>query len=169
MSLGYQYTFNVPPAVLGALVATPSAAITGTGAAGITEAEIVAGGETIIITLTGDTWVPDDGTFAGIRQDIIDGLAGSGGDTTDQLQDGLAVTDVVRTDDNTVTITASAIPGYDVASTATYEWTIPASSVVGGSPIVATPTFNVTAVGAGNPLLLRLMQEGLFVGDNGMM
>lgn len=35
----------------------PAAAITGTVTASITEADIVTGGKTIIITLTGDTWV----------------------------------------------------------------------------------------------------------------
>jgi hypothetical protein len=35
-----------------------SAAITGTATASITEADVVAGGKTIIITLTNDTWIP---------------------------------------------------------------------------------------------------------------
>ena len=34
-----------------------SAAITGTATASITEADIVTGGKTIIITLTGTTWI----------------------------------------------------------------------------------------------------------------
>lgn len=37
--------------------ASGSAALTGTAAAGITEADIVAGGKTIILTVTGDTWI----------------------------------------------------------------------------------------------------------------
>lgn len=35
-----------------------SAALTGTALAGITEADLVAGGKTIIITLSGDSWIP---------------------------------------------------------------------------------------------------------------
>ena len=35
-----------------------SAAVTGTITASITEADIVAGGKTIVLTLTGDTWIP---------------------------------------------------------------------------------------------------------------
>jgi hypothetical protein len=35
-----------------------SAALTGTATATINEADIVAGGKTIIVTLTGDTWIP---------------------------------------------------------------------------------------------------------------
>ena len=40
------------PAAAGA-----SAAVTGTATASITEADIVTGGKTIIITLTGTTWI----------------------------------------------------------------------------------------------------------------
>ena len=39
------------------LSAAISAAVTGTATASITEADIVTGGKTIIITLTGDTWI----------------------------------------------------------------------------------------------------------------
>jgi len=39
------------------LSAAGSAAITGTATESITEADIVTGGKTIIITLTGDTWI----------------------------------------------------------------------------------------------------------------
>lgn len=35
-----------------------SADVTGTAAAGIDESDIVAGGKTIVITLTGETWIP---------------------------------------------------------------------------------------------------------------
>jgi hypothetical protein len=39
-------------------VTSASAALTGTATASITEADIVAGGKTIVITLTGDTFIP---------------------------------------------------------------------------------------------------------------
>jgi hypothetical protein len=35
-----------------------SAAVTGTGGGGMTESEVVAGGKTLIITLSGTTWIP---------------------------------------------------------------------------------------------------------------
>ena len=59
---------------IAATVPAAVAAITGTATASITEADIVAGGKTIIITLTNDTWVAAGATFNAIRQDIIDGL-----------------------------------------------------------------------------------------------
>src|SRR3989337_4566204 len=39
-----------------------TAAITGTATANINEGDVVAGGKTIIITLTGDTWIAAGGT-----------------------------------------------------------------------------------------------------------
>ena len=39
-----------------------TAAITGTATANIVEGDVVAGGKTIIITLTGDTWIAEGGT-----------------------------------------------------------------------------------------------------------
>ena len=40
------------------MIAAGGAALTGTAMSSITEADVVAGGKTIIITLTGDTWIP---------------------------------------------------------------------------------------------------------------
>ena len=52
-----------------------TAALTGTAiSGGVLESEIVTGGETIIITLTGDTWVAAGATFDAQRQNIIDGM-----------------------------------------------------------------------------------------------
>ena len=53
---------------------TPAAAVSGTITGSVTEEEIVAGGETLAITLTNDTWVAAGGTFDAERQNIIDGL-----------------------------------------------------------------------------------------------
>ena len=41
---------------------SPTAALTGTATSSITEADIVAGGKTVVLTLTGDTYVPTTGT-----------------------------------------------------------------------------------------------------------
>lgn len=50
-------------------------ALTGTATDSITEVDIVNGGRTIILTLTGDTFV-SGAAFDNVRQDIIDGLDG---------------------------------------------------------------------------------------------
>lgn len=133
----------------GVLVA--SAAITGTITSSVTEADIVTGGKTIIITLTNDTWVASGGAFDAIRQDIINGIdsaqaEGTGWDAVVKATQG--VTGVVRTSNTVVTITLDAFATYDITSTETITVTVPSTSVVGALAIVATPTFTISAVGA---------------------
>lgn len=130
-----------------------TAAVTGTATDTIDESDIVSGGETLILTLTGETWVTVGSTFNSERQNIINGI---NGDDDDQLRSGLDVTDVVRTSDTIVTITLSAIPGYDISSQIEYEITIPATALTGGNAIVATPTFTVdTTVQASSGVKIR--------------
>ena len=131
--------------------AAVSAALTGTAVGGITEADIVTGGKTIIITLTGDTWVAAGAGFNAIRQDIINGFdsaqAEAGGwDAVVKATEGVAA--IVRTSDTVVTWTLSAFATYDITATETITGTIPASAVVLVVAIVATPTLTVTATAA---------------------
>lgn len=133
-----------------------AAAVTGTITAAATEADIRAGGKTIIITLTGDTWVASGATFDAQRQAIIDGLdaaASPGGGWNNEVRDNADVTDVVRTSDTVVTITLEAFGSYDISATETITVTVPASALTGGVAITATPTFTVIAVTAGGAYL----------------
>ena len=108
-----------------------TAALTGTVVTGSpTEADIVDGGQTLIVTLTNDTWVAAGATFNAERQNIIDGLDDAA------LAAGLAVGDVVRTSDTVVTITFSAIPTYDITSDSVVEHTVPASALVSSASAV---------------------------------
>jgi len=50
---------------------------------------------------------------------------------------------VTRTSSTVVTVTLPAFAGYDVTADETITVTIPATAVASGSPIVATPTFDV--------------------------
>jgi len=128
---------------------TAVAVITGTAAAGLTEAEVVAGGETIIITLTNDTWVAAGATFNAQRQNIIDGLDSAQSEVTGwnaEVRDNEVVTAVVRTSDTVVTITLSAAAAYDVTADETITVTVPASALVtSATELTATPTIAVTA------------------------
>ena len=54
----------------GNLLSATSAALSGTVTAA-SEVDIVVGGKTIILTLTGDTWVTAGATFDGQRANII--------------------------------------------------------------------------------------------------
>lgn len=138
----------------GAITAT----VTGTATASITEADVVAGSKTIIITLRNDTWVAAGASFDAIRQDLIDGLDGSdveaaGWDAVVKATQGVG--GVVRTSDTVATITLDAFATFDITATTTITPTIPASALVlSDRAVVAAPTFTVSAVGGSNNLLL---------------
>lgn len=119
----------------------PSCALSGTIASGTTEAHVVAGGRTVALTLSGDTWVAAGATFDAERQTLIDGCNHAA------LAGGLAVTDVARTSDTVVTITCSAIPGYNIASQVEVQWTVPGSALALGNPISASPSFLIDPTG----------------------
>lgn len=136
------------------------AVVAGTVTAGITEADIVTGGKTIIITLANDTWVSSGGTFDGQRQNIINGIdsaqaEATGWDAVVKATQGVA--GVVRTSDTVVTITLDAQATYDITATETITVTIPATAIVfTGAAIVGSPAFTVSSAGvvAGHFLLL---------------
>lgn len=114
-----------------------------------TEADIVAGGKTIILTLTGDTWVAAGATFDVERQNIINGIdsaqaEATGWDAVVKATQGVA--GVVRTSSTVVTITLSAFATFNITADETITATIPSTALVSGVPIIATPTFSVTFI-----------------------
>jgi hypothetical protein len=116
-----------------------------------TEAQIVAGGQDIVITLTNDTWVGAGAPFNGIRQDIINGLNSAqsealGWNNVVRALQGVA--GVVRTSNTEVTITLDAQATYDITANETITVTVPASAVTSSSAIVASPPFDVIAAPA---------------------
>lgn len=127
--------------------AMPAAALTGTLSDNATEAQIVAGGETVLITLTNDTWVAAGATFDGQRQNIINGMdsaqsEGTGWDAEVKAKE--VVTAVVRTNDTVVTITLTAAAAYDISANESVTVTVPASALVtSGDAVVATPQFSL--------------------------
>lgn len=133
----------------GPLVAGISAALTGTATASITETDIVTGGKTVILTLTGDTFVTGTTSEDGIAAGSDSAQAEANG------WDALIKTDLDNTDvvlsggDTIATITLPAYATYDITAQETITWTIPAASLTTSSdPIVATPTFTVDQVSA---------------------
>lgn len=117
-----------------------------------TETDIVNGGETIVLTLTGDTWVAAGVTFNAVRQAIIDGLDASATPATgwnNEVRDKELVTAVIRTSATVVTITLTASALYNISVDETITATIPASSLVTSvSGVIASPTFDITSTGA---------------------
>ncbi len=91
--------------------ATTTATITGTGTANITEVDTNNGGKTLIITLTGDTWVAAGATFDAQRQPILDGIVSAQSEAdgwNNVVSAHEPVTSVVRTSNTVVTITLIA-------------------------------------------------------------
>ncbi|MCZ6915840.1 MAG: hypothetical protein O7I93_03600, partial [Gemmatimonadetes bacterium] len=114
--------------------------------------DIRAGGSTITLTLTDDSWAAAGAPFDAQRQNLINGLVSAGAEAAgwnNVVQAGLAVTDVVRTSNIVVTITLAAFPGYDITVTETITATVPASALAqSGGALVAAPTFDVLLVTA---------------------
>jgi hypothetical protein len=128
--------------------AAATCALSGTVTASITESDIVAGGKTIILTLTGDTWVAAGGTFDAQRQNIINGIDSAQAEATGWdavVKAGLAVSAVVRTSATVVTVTLPAFATYNITANETITATIPSTALSGGAAITASPTFTVSA------------------------
>ena len=129
--------------------ALASAVLSGTITASTVAADIVAGGKTIILTLTGDTWVNAD--FNNQRQNIIDGMTSAqsealGWNNVVKVLQGVA--GVVRTSDSVVTITLDAQATYLITAQETITVTIPATALVLNLAVVAAPTFTVDTAAA---------------------
>jgi hypothetical protein len=124
-----------------------TAALTGSFLTTPTEGEVVTGSQTIIITLTGGTWVADGATFEAQRQAIIDGLVSDGAEAAGwnvEVRDEMAVTTVVRTSDTAVTVTLPATAAYAIDDAEIVTVTIPAAAVdLVTAAIVATETITI--------------------------
>jgi hypothetical protein len=127
----------------------PSCALTGTVTTAV-ESNIVAGGKTIVLTLTNSTWVDSGAVFNAIRDDIIAGMDSAqseavGWDAVYKANPaGVYDTDVVRTNDTVVTVTMSALATYSITADETITVTVPTAALVTTAALVASPTFVIT-------------------------
>ena len=141
--------FPIKPVIISQRSVT--ATVTGTITASVTEADIVAGGKTIIITLAGDTWIAAGaGSFDLQRDEILQGLDSAQSEALGwnlQVRDLEPVTSVARTSDTVVTITLAGSALYNITAQETITVTVPGTAVNGGVAITATPTFTVSVVG----------------------
>ena len=129
----------------------PTAALTGTAVDGVTEPEIVVGSETLIITLTDDTWVATVGADNAVTTALIAGIDSGGAEAAGwdaEVKANMVFGDVTRTSGTVVTIILAAESAYLIDADETITITIPATALTAGGEIVATPTFDVTAVNA---------------------
>jgi len=140
---------------------TPSAALTGTA---FTEAEIVAGSEEIVITLTDDTWVATVGADNAITTALIAGIdsaqsEAAGWDAV--VKANMVHGDVARTSDTVVTITLAEESTYAISANETITVTIPATALTAAGEVIATPTITITNQSAGGniiPIMLAMNQ-----------
>lgn len=127
-----------------------------------TEAEIIAGGKTMVLTMpAGNLWVAS-AAFDALRQDIIDGLSGTGSGTgafNAKVRPLMVVGNVVRTSDTVVTITLPAAPEYSISQPEFISFAIPTAAVQGGYSATVEPNFTITQTlggggggGGGGPL-----------------
>jgi len=128
---------------------TVTAALTGTFLTTPTEGEVVTGGQTIIITLTGGIWVPTGASFNAQRQSIIDGLVSGGAEAGGwnlKVKAVMAVTTVVRTSDVVATVTLPATGDYSITANETVTVTVPRLAIAtADAAVVATPTIVIVA------------------------
>ena len=110
-----------------------SVAATGTVLESITEADIVAGGKTLVLTVTNDTWLPAGTAFNAIRQSILNSIGSAQSEPmgwNSAVFPVLAVTDVVRTSDTVITITLPPVGSYNISATEEISAAMPAGVLV---------------------------------------
>ena len=126
-----------------------TAAITGT-VIGAGEADIVAGGRTIIITLTADTWGATVGDDNAITTALINGIDSAGSEANGWdavVKAGLTHADVTRDSPTVVTVLLPAFASYDITADETITVTVPNTALVTSSEdVTGTPTFDITAI-----------------------
>lgn len=125
----------------------PVITLSGTAiAGGVLEAEVVAGGETLIITLENDKWVPTIGADNAITTAFLAAITGSAsgaGSFDDEV--ALVHGNLVRTSDTILTLTLPASAGYSLAGDETITVPPTAASVVRGE-VAAAVTFDVSII-----------------------
>jgi hypothetical protein len=129
-----------------------SVAVTGTlqTTEEVFESDIVTGGLTIILTLTGDTWIAAGATsFDTIRSDIIFSITGSQFDPGgwNNLRGDIDVSNVVRTSDTVVTITLPALPSYSIVDDEYLTFKAPALALTNRITLTAPETVTLYADG----------------------
>ena len=127
----------------------PRVVMNGTAiAGGVTEAEIVTGSQTVILTLSNGKLIPAGALFDAQRQAIIDGMDSAqseAGGWDAKIKAVAAVTTVVRTSDTVITFTTPAAALYAITADEVITVTIPAAVMAGQFEPLAAGTFTITA------------------------
>jgi len=144
-------TFTITPAGSTAAV---TGTIIGTSSSPASEANIVSGGNTMIYTLTNDTWVYDIATNSAKYNLLFDNLALTSGGTGEDSQWTAVITalksagSIVRTSDTVVTITLPSVSTYHITAAQIITPAIPLSLVGSGVSPVLSSSFTIYPVSA---------------------
>lgn len=126
----------------------PSVTMTGTAiTGGVTEAEIVTGGETIILTLQNGQFAANQAAFDAARQAMIDGMDSAQAEAAGwdaEVKANEVVGAIVRTSNTVVTITLTAAASYVVTADETITVIIPAALMEGQLETLDAGTFVVS-------------------------
>lgn len=128
-----------------------SATISGTITIGVTETDIVTGGKTLIITLSGDTWI-DAGvsSFDLQRDEILAGIISAQSETfgwNNIVKPFQSLAGVVRTNNTVVTITWDAFATYNISNSEIISVTVPQTALKKAkTALPASPTFTISPV-----------------------
>lgn len=119
---------------------------------GCTETQLIAGGRTVTLNLTGLTWAVAGATFDAERQGIIDGISGSAipvqaAGWNAKVRDTMGVAQCVRTSNTQVTITllAAEVADYQIVVDESLGATIPASAHSGAGILTDLGFATITA------------------------
>jgi len=144
----------------------PSCTLSGTITSITLESDIRAGGKTVILTLSNDTWVAAGATFDAQRQNILNGLTSAQSETlgfNNEVRDKELVTAVVRASNEVVTITLSAAAAYNITANETLTDTVPASALVtSASAVIASPTATISFEIAGTITLTEPIADKVY-------
>jgi hypothetical protein len=144
-------TFKIEYALVGT-----TANLTGT-LGGAAEADVVTGGNTVIITLIDDTWITTANGFNDYRATLALGLKSSTDEKNgwnDEVPNLIPVANVVRTSDAVVTITLPAVPDYSVTSNESITALIPHEMLATQSDVDVTSgnSLGILATGVASAL-----------------
>jgi len=145
-------------------------ALTGTAiSGGVTEEMIVDGGETIIITITNDTWAPTLGANNAITTAFLAAITGDdAGSNGFDAEVALVHGNLTRTNANVLTLTLPAVASYAIAADETITVAPPNSSVVRGiAPAAATfdVTFDVSIALTGTAITGGVLESEIVTGS----
>jgi len=135
---------------------TTSGTVFAGGSGAIAETEVVTGGNTIVLNISGTTFNTFDNTIraaivAGLNQISDDDGATDWGSLVEADENSWSATGVVRTDDDTCTITLPDFDGdpntpFNITQNGRVQVDIPATAVVSGQSITCSPIITISVV-----------------------